>query len=103
MWSRPLTLGGAVLVVLFAAWLFSGGYNTLIGGSQTIDTDAMAIDIETSLEAKGLTNVKLDCSPVDGAVKQGDQTVCSGSAKDAPELSVLVTFNSDGSYIWRVQ
>jgi hypothetical protein len=51
----------------------------------------------------GAEDVTLTCTPYADQVEQGDSTVCAGETGDGTRVSVLATFNSDGSYVWEQQ
>ena len=63
----------------------------------------MEVEIEQGLADQGVMAVTLTCTPYSDQVEQGDSTVCGGETSDGTKVSVVVTLNSDGSYIWEQQ
>jgi hypothetical protein len=82
---------------------FSAYAGSVDDGSGSIDTLTMEVEIQSGLEDKGFKVDDVTCADPGDAVSQGDQTTCDGSLKNGSTFTVLVTFNSDGSYVWQVQ
>jgi hypothetical protein len=103
MWKRPLTFGGAIVVAFLAIWFLYGGGRELLWGGETPSPTDMAADIESGLSDQGLKDAILVCSGYPDQVDAGDTTICEGTTTDGTKVSVLVTFNSDGGYVWQQQ
>lgn len=94
----------AIILATVALRVMYGGDSSGGGSSTSYDPDDMANDIELGLIKKGVTVNDLTCSAAgSGSAHQGDVTVCDGTDSDGNDVSVKVTFNSDGSYVWETQ
>lgn len=88
-----LVAGLCVRLVLFVVDQLQG---------ESVDGFFMELDIESGLSEQGVKGADVSCESVDH-VEQGDVTICDGTDAEGNDISVEVTFNSDGSYVWRRQ
>ena len=93
-------VGGIVVAIILAVVtlriLFGSG---LLDGSTTVDPDELATSITADLLAQDVAIDDLECDDP-GSVTQGDVTYCRGTADKEIEISIKVTFQSDGGYAW---
>lgn len=97
-------VGGIAVAIVIAVVVLSVLYGRgILGGGVQYDPDEMASEIQSALEERGVVASDLTCSDI-GTAHQGDVSICEGTTdKGGDDVSVSVTFNSDGSYVWRQQ
>jgi hypothetical protein len=92
--------GVGIIVVLVAIWVVvGGGWQTITGGT-TVNATDLEDSIELDLAVKGVAGVDdLECDDP-GRVQRGDRTFCEGTNGKGESVTIQVTFQSDGGYVW---
>lgn len=91
---------GGILVAVVAVAIINVVLGFVRGTS--VDGDSMELDIDIALMNRGVDGADINCSSIDH-VEQGDVAICEGKDGAGHPISVKVTFNSDGSYVWQLQ
>lgn len=104
--TRQRVVVGVIVAVLGIAALSQiTGFLSGIGseGNESLSAVDLEVAIIDDLSEQGVRTTELDCAEPGDAVAAGDRTVCRGEARNGTPLLIEVTFNSDGSYVWKTQ
>lgn len=100
---KSIALGVGLLVAALIALPRLTDFIQDLGSSGSVTAADLETEIRAGLREQGIRMSSLDCVEPGAAASAGDQTACNGETRRGVPVSISVTFNSDGSYVWETR